>query len=288
VNVKITPNSSSIEITGSLFTSSIDVTGSALAISYFTPGSGGDAVDIFQLQRKHPSNISATNGTTIQLGYYGKSKNANNISYGKDVYTLKTTGSFGFDGIVSYKKQIYAGNLARLVLTEKKSPGVHEEFELSSTLNDEKFYKRTYMMTGQTVGANQNGYLYLLHAPSPQDYIEINTNESVQIVANIIARAGNAGVRSRAFLINGVADTLDAAGTIAGGYAIVNSIGQPNTAPPNNWNVVFQFVNDYNGGQTNYIRIQVYNNTVVNETINWSGYIELISTTATGTARFGV
>jgi hypothetical protein len=285
--VKIIPSSSLIEISGSFTTGSrIDVTGSALTISYITP-TANDSIDTLKIRRKHPLAVEASAATCVQVGYYGKAKLVDNLDYAKDIYILKTTGSSGFDSTVSFKKQLYSGATATLVNVEKKTPGTHEEFELNTTLNEETFYKRTYLMVGQTVGNNSNAYLSLVHTNPPQPYIEINENESVQLVAHVIGRAGDVGVRSRAFIINGYADTLDAAGTIDGNYVLVNSVGQAATAPPNGWNVQIQFVDDYAGGDTNYIQVQVFNNSFVNEVVNWTAYIELTATVSSGTIRYG-
>ena len=292
-NIKIVPSSSLFEITGSDDSQSLiprfDVSGSALNINYITPTSNDEA-EVLKIKRTHPVGVEAGPATTLEVGYYGKSKNTNNLLYGKDIYTLQNSGSTGVDGIISYKKKIQAGGSD--ILVERKTPGVHEEFILSDvTLNDETFIKRTYVLVGTTTGAFQNGYLTLRHTemqtPPNVTWVELNTDESAQITVRVVGRAGGTGTRTRAFLLNGYADVLDTNGTIAGNFALVNSVGQANNAPPNNWNVQLQFVPDYLGGVTNYIRIQVFNNSNVDETITWTAYVELIVNTSAGTARYG-
>jgi len=292
-NIKIVPSSSLFEITGSSDSQDLlprfDVSGSALNLNYITPSSN-DESEVLKISRKHPTAVQAGPSTALELGFYGKSKNTSNLLYGKDVYLLQSTGSFGYDAVVSYRRKVYSGNKA--VLTERQTPGVHEEFILSdTTLNAETFIRRTYMMTGTTVGANQNAYLTLRHTelqtPPNVSWISLNTNESCQLAVRVIGRAGGTGTRSRSFFINGYADVLNTAGTIAGGYAIVNTVGQANTAPPTNWNVQVQYVNDYNEADTDYIRIQVFNNSNIDETITWTAYVELIVNTSSGTARYG-
>lgn len=291
--IKIVPSSSLFEITGSDESSAVstrfEITGSALSINYLTP-SANDSVELLKLRRKHPTGTTVGANTSVELTYYGKSKNTSDLVYGKDIYTLRSTGSIGADSTVAYKKSLRVGGSS--VLVEKKVAGVHEEFILSDGgLNAETFIKRSYMMVGSTIGANQNGYLTLRHTelqiPPNQSWIELNTNESAQITVRVVGRAGGTAARTRGFILNGYADVLNAAGTIAGNYAIVNSVGQADTNPPNGWNVQLQFVADYLGGNTNYIRIQVFNNSNVDETITWTAFVELLVNTSEGSLRYG-
>lgn len=290
-NIKIVPSSSIIEITGSDesqgLISRFDVSGSALNLNYITPTSN-DSVEILKIKRKYPVDVEPGANSTISIGYYGKSKTTTDFLHGRESYTIQTTGSIGPDGVVAYKKSV-KGRSGQ-IFTERKTPGIHEEFVLSDTENAETFIRRTYVMDGTTAGANQNTYLTLRHneatAP-PTTWIAMNTNESAQITVRVVGRAGGNGTRSRGFLLNAYADTLNAAGNIAGNYAIVNSIGQGDTAPPNNWNVQLQFVNDFGGNAVDYIRVQVFNNSVVNETIAWTAYVELLVDTSDGAVRYG-
>lgn len=285
-SIKIIPSSSLIEITGSDTTQSrIDFSGSVLSIAHITP-SQNDVVDVLNIKRKHPAGVTPGPDTSLGISYYGKSKSQNDLLFARDIYTIQDTGSLGLDSVLVYKKSLYAYN--GNVLIEKKTPGIHEEFILSDGgVNDETFIRRTYMLSGTTVGASQTGFLTLNYTVGKTiSWIELNPNESAQITVRVIARAGGTGVRSRSFFINGYADTLDTTGTIAGNYAIVNTIGQANTPPPTGWNVQLQFVPDYLGGATNYIRVQVFNNTLVNETINWTAYVELIVNSSSGTIRY--
>ena len=285
-SVKIVPSSSLIEITGSETTQSrFDFTGSALNIAYITP-SQNDDIDVLNIKRKHPTSVTPGAGTSLGISYYGKSKSQNDLLFSRDIYTIQSTGSLGTDSVLVYKKSLYA--YTDDILIEKKAPGIHEEFILSDGgINNEKFIRRTYVFSGTTVGPNQTVFLDLKYTVGPKiSWISLNPNESAQITARIIGRAGGTGVRSRSFFVNGYADTLDNTGTIEGNYAVVNTTGEVNTAPPTGWNVQLQFVPDYLGGQTNYIRIQVFNNTATNETINWTAYVELVVDTLSGTVRY--
>jgi hypothetical protein len=211
--------------------------------------------------------IKGNTGFGLKNEYYGSVNNAYPAIYGASEYVVEnpTNGKL--------KNIAYIGDNGQIKAVSETNQYSIKRF---SNLNS-NFTQRNYVMFTATTGI-ENVYMGIGEIPSVQ-YIEMPLQESWNFVLRVIARK-TTGLASDAFFINGFCDNYGI-GTINGQTVKQIEIGSPTIVPALEVNVVF----DQNGGANNYFRIECQSQTAA--TINWIGYLDIVSTYASASARPG-
>lgn len=253
---------------GDISAASLNLTGSdGLIISTVTSSESASHAVSRQYISSSAGTIKGNTGFGLKNEYYGSVNNAYPAIYGAVEYVVEnpTNGKI--------KNVSYLGDNAQIKAVSETNQYSIKRF---SNLNS-NFTQRNYVMVTSTAGV-ETVYMGTGEIPSVQ-YIEMPLQESWNFVLRVIARK-TTGLASDAFFINGFCDNYGV-GTINGQSVKQIEIGSPDVVPALEVNVVF----DQNGGANNYFRIECQSLTAA--TINWIGYLDIVSTYASASARPG-
>lgn len=253
---------------GDITAASLNLTGSdGIIITAATSSESASHAIVKQYLSSSAGTVKGNTGFGIKNEFYGSINNAYPAVYSAVEYVVETPSSG------KIKTVTYLGDNGTLrAVSETNQYSVKRFGALNSN-----FSQRNYLFNTTTTGI-EDVYMGISQIPSTQ-FIEMPVQESWNFVLRVIARK-TTGLASDAFFINGFCDNYGV-GTINGQYVTAFEIGSPVITPALQVNVVF----DQNDGANNYFRIQCQSLTAA--TINWVGYLDVVATFASASARPG-
>jgi hypothetical protein len=262
------PSNVSQILYGDLQAASLTLTGSdGFTITAATGSESASHAVFKQYLSSSAGTIKGNVGFGIKNEFYGSLNNNYPAPYYATQYTVENTTA----GRI--KKTDY---LASSYVLKAFSEDNNFSSKRFSILNS-NFTQRSYVFSATTT-AVENVYMGIGDIPSIQ-YISMPDQESWNFTLRIIARRSNA-LASDAFFIQGFCDNYGV-GTINGQMVMPIEIGSPGLAPYLGAIVIF----DQDGGNNNYFRIQCQSGLA--DVISWVGYLDIVSTYASASARPG-
>lgn len=262
------PSNVSQILYGDLQAASLTLTGSdGFSITAATGSESASHAVFKQYLSSSAGTIKGNVDFGIRNEFYGSLNNNYPAPYGSTQYTVESTTA----GRV--KKIEYLASSYTLKAFSEENNFSSKRY---SILNS-NFTQRNYVFYATTT-AVENVYMGIADLPAIQ-YITMPDQESWNFTLRIIARRSD-GLASDAFFMQGFCDNYGV-GTINGQIVMPIEIGSPGLAPYLGANVIF----DQDGGNNNYFRIQCQSG--LSGTISWVGYLDIVSTYVSSSARPG-